>query len=148
MRRQLFVLVLAGLCILASSALFAATDYGKMTTEEMCRSYSTSMQNPSESQAYQQELNRRLESMTPEQRQRMYQQQMSSQSRTGTTSRDYSSMSNQEFYQMCQNQGFMQGLTPEQRREIDQEWQRRIPYMTRSEVQKYYPEGRRYYTGS
>lgn len=145
MRKQLFVFVLVGLCVLASSALFAATDYSKMTTEEMCRSYSSTMQNPSESQAYQQELNRRLEGMTPEQRQRMYQQQTRTESRTG---RDYSTMSNEEFYKMCQSQGFMQGLTPEQRREIDQEWQRRIPYMTRSEVQKYYPEGRRYYTGA
>lgn len=145
MRKQLFVFVLAGLCVLAGSALFAATDYSKMTTEEMCRSYSTTMKNPQESQSYQQELNRRLEGMTPEQRQRMYQQQMSGQSGAG---RDYSSMSNQEFYQLCQSKGFMQGLTPEQRREIDQEWQRRIPYMTQAERQMYYPEGRRYYTGA
>lgn len=144
MRKQLFVFVLAGLCVLASSALFAATDYSKMTTEEMCRSYSSTMKNPNESQAYQQELNRRLEGMTPEQRQRMYQQQCSA---LGAQSR-YTAMPNEEFYKMCQDKGFMQGLTAEQRREIDQEWQRRIPYMTRSEIQKYYPEGRRYYTGA
>jgi hypothetical protein len=62
--------------------------------------------------------------------------------------KDYVTMSHEDFNKLCQNQQYMQGLTPEQRMEIDQEWQRRIPYMTPQERQMYYPVGRRYYTGA
>jgi hypothetical protein len=57
----------------------------------------------------------------------------------------YSGMSSEQFNQLCTNQGFMGGLTPEQRKEIDAEWQRRVPTMTPEEIQRYYPAGRRYY---
>ena len=56
-------------------------------------------------------------------------------------------LTNAEFNRLCQNQEFMRGLTPEQKKEIDKEWQRRIPTMTPEEIQMYYPEGRRYYPG-
>ncbi len=51
---------------------------------------------------------------------------------------------NDQFYQLCQDKEFMQGLTPAQRNAIDKEWQRRVPNMTPAEVQKYYPAGTRY----
>ena len=57
-------------------------------------------------------------------------------------------MTNAEFHKLCQNREFMEGLTPEQKKEIDKEWQRRIPTMTPDEIKMYYPEGTRYYTGS
>lgn len=60
----------------------------------------------------------------------------------------YGGMSNEQLHQLCTNQSFMGGLTPQQKKEIDAEWQRRVPQMTPAEVQKYYPEGKRYYTGS
>lgn len=53
---------------------------------------------------------------------------------------------NGEFYKLCQDQDFIKGLTPEQRKQLDTEWQRRVPTMTPAERQLYYPSGRRYYT--
>ncbi len=55
---------------------------------------------------------------------------------------------NGDFYKLCQDQEFIKGLTPEQRRQLDTEWQKRVPSMSPAERQLYYPEGRRYYTGS
>jgi hypothetical protein len=53
-----------------------------------------------------------------------------------------------DFYQLCQDEEFMKGLTPEQRKAIDKEWQRRYKEMTPAERELYYPAGRRYYQGS
>lgn len=52
---------------------------------------------------------------------------------------------NDTFYNLCQDQEFMKGLTPAQRKAIDQEWERRVPSMTPAEREKYYPAGRRYH---
>lgn len=54
---------------------------------------------------------------------------------------------NEQLYQLCQDEQFMGKLTPEQRKALDKEWQKRVPSMTPAEVQKYYPAGRRYYSG-
>ncbi len=157
MKTRVLVLVLFGL-LLAVPFVFAAQDYRSMTTEDLCKSYSSSMQNPSEREAYQQEWNRRMQSMSPQERQSMYQREVQRQRTTTTTTtpapmgqtgtRDFSTMSNEEFNRLCQNQQYMQGLTPQQKMEIDREWQRRIPYMTPEERRMYYPEGLRYYTGA
>ncbi len=53
-----------------------------------------------------------------------------------------------DFYELCQNQEFMKGLTPEQKKAIDKEWQRRVPAMTPAERNLYYPAGRRYDTSN
>ncbi len=55
---------------------------------------------------------------------------------------------NAELYKLCQDENFRNGLTPAQKKELDTEWQKRVPYMSPAERQLYYPEGRRYYTGS
>jgi len=60
----------------------------------------------------------------------------------------YCKMSNEELHKVCRDTQQMQGLTPEQRKEIDREWQRRVPEMTPEERQMYCPEGNCYYTGS
>lgn len=52
-----------------------------------------------------------------------------------------------DFYKICQDQEFMKNLTPEQKKEVDKEWQRRVPKMTPAERNLYYPEGFRYYPG-
>ncbi len=57
-------------------------------------------------------------------------------------------ITNGDFYKLCQDQEFIKGLTPEQQKQLDAEWQRRVPNMTPAERQLYYPDGRRYYTGS
>ncbi len=171
MKTRVLVFVLFGV-LLAIPFAFAAQDYRSMSTEDLCKSYSSSMANPSEKEAYQQEWNRRMQSMSPQERQSMYQREVQRQRSTTTTTttpstmgqqgaattapstmgqqsrRDYTTMSNEEFNRLCQNQQYMQGLTPEQRMEIDREWQRRIPYMTPEERRMYYPEGLRYYTGA
>lgn len=154
MKTRVLVLVLFGL-LLAVPFVFAAQDYRSMTTEDLCKSYSTSMQNPAEKQAYQQEWTRRMQTMSPQERQTMYQKEVQRQTTTTTPApmgqtggRDYVTLSNEEFNKLCQNQQFMQGLTPQQKMEIDREWQRRIPYMTPEERRMYYPEGLRYYTGA
>ena len=59
----------------------------------------------------------------------------------------FCNMSNAEFYKYCQDQQFMKGLTPEQKQEIDREWQKRVPTLTPEEKNLYYPLGRRYYQG-
>jgi hypothetical protein len=50
-----------------------------------------------------------------------------------------------DFYALCQDKDFIKGLTPEQRKQLDTEWQRRAPTMTPAERELYYPAGRRYY---
>lgn len=70
------------------------------------------------------------------------------QSKTTPTKGMYCDLTNEQFHQLCTNANFMGGLTSEQKKEIDAEWQRRVPNMTPEEAQKYYPAGRRYYTGS
>ncbi len=55
---------------------------------------------------------------------------------------------NGDFYKLCQDQEFIKGLSPEQLKQLDAEWQRRVPNMTPAERELYYPQGRRYYTGS
>jgi hypothetical protein len=59
----------------------------------------------------------------------------------------FCNMGNAEFYKYCQDQQFMKGLTPEQKQEIDREWQKRVPTLTPEEKNLYYPLGRRYYQG-
>jgi hypothetical protein len=54
---------------------------------------------------------------------------------------------NEQLYQLCQDQQFMGSLTADQKKALDKEWQRRVPSMTPADVQKYYPAGRRYYSG-
>ncbi len=54
---------------------------------------------------------------------------------------------NEQFYTLCNDKEFMKGLTPQQKKAIDKEWQRRVPNMTPAEVEKYYPAGQRYYQG-
>lgn len=53
-------------------------------------------------------------------------------------------LQNDMFYNLCTDQEFMKGLTADQKKAIDQEWERRVPSMTPAERAKYYPEGRRY----
>jgi hypothetical protein len=156
MKTRILVLVLFGL-LLAVPFAFAAQNYQSMTTEELCKSYPSAMQSPAEKQAFQQEWSKRMQSMTPQERQTMYQREAQKQRGAVTTTpapmgqagtKDYVTMSHEDFNKLCQNQQYMQGLTAEQRMEIDREWQRRIPYMTPEERKLYYPEGRRYYTGA
>ncbi len=167
MKTRVLVFVLFGV-LLAAPFVFAAQDYGSMTTEELCKSYNSAMTNPAEKDAYYQEWSKRMQGMTPQERQTLYQREVTKERTTTTTpmgqpstaapgagtttaapgTKDFSAMSHEEFYRLCQNQQFMQGLTPEQRREIDREWQRRIPYMSPEERKMYYPEGMRYYTGA
>ncbi len=54
---------------------------------------------------------------------------------------------NEQFYQLCMDKQFWAGLTPAQKKAVDKEWQRRVPNMSPAEKEKYYPEGRRYYSG-
>ena len=53
-------------------------------------------------------------------------------------------MSNADLGKICKDEAIMKGLTAEQRKEIDKEWQRRIPDMTPEDIKLYYPEGTRY----
>ncbi len=165
--KGLFLFALLGLMLIVPMT-YAAMDYRSMTTEQLCREYwQQPTMSPQEQQSYQQEWNRRMSTMSPQERQSMYQKEVTRQRTTtapmaqpsavapapsqmaaSSSAKDYSTMSNEEFYRMCQNQQFMQGLTPEQRREIDREWQRRIPYMTPEERRQMYPYGMRYYTGN
>ncbi len=66
-------------------------------------------------------------------------------SSVGTTM--WCNIQNNELYNLCRDQDFMKGLTPEQKKAIDAEWERRVPSMTPAERQKYYPAGQRYYQG-
>lgn len=155
--KGVFLFGLLGLLLIASTS-YGATDYRSMTTEQLCREYwQQPVMSPQEQQAYRQEWERRVQSASPQERQTMYQKEVTRRQATGPSAvapapapmgsaqtRDYSTMSNEEFYRLCQSPQFMQGLTPEQRAEIDREWQRRIPYMTPEERRTYYPEGLRY----
>jgi hypothetical protein len=164
------ILMFVLLGILFTPLAYGAADYRSMTNEQICREYwQQPTMSPAEQQAYQQEWNRRVQTMSPQERQTLYQQETMKQRTTTTgpspmaqpgapaptqsqmgtsttTTRDFATMSNEEFAKLCQDQQFMSGLTAEQRREIDREWQRRIPYMTPEERRMYYPYGMRYYT--
>ena len=59
----------------------------------------------------------------------------------------FCNIGNAEFYKYCQDQQFMKGLTPEQKKEMDRAWQTRVHSMTPEARTLYYPPGRTYYLG-
>jgi hypothetical protein len=62
---EIACLIVAGFSLLAGGALFSATDYGKTPLKGMCHSHSPPMQNPAQSQIFQQKWNPRMQSLIP-----------------------------------------------------------------------------------